>query len=308
MHQGQGFRLSRPLVSGSPGLAKRLHPVALDVQHALLDVVPGPRCPVQQWRRDVLLHRPARAGDAQPVVLGQAQRSQGAVDLDEGLGERLAGQPGRIRAIDHRHRTVRMVEQHGGDVLAADRRVDALGARCQPRHVAEQAARDIEDVDAKILDDEPLAGGEVRLAAEHVIAGTERKPAPEWLADAPDAIVSRTARIGVCQRKFSCTMSGMRACPAAATMARASAIEVANGFLQITGRACRAASSTSARWLGGVVAMSTKSSACSRTAALRPGIDRRYGTARRPEPAARDLDRTAPRSRHRRCPPRRAAG
>ena len=67
-----------------------------------------------------------------------------------------------------------------------------------------------------------------------------------------------------CQRKFSCTIRVRPAAAAAATMARASAIEAAKGFWQIMCTPAAAASSTSGRWLGTVVAMSTKSSCSAR--------------------------------------------
>ena len=77
---------------------------------------------------------------------------------------------------------------------------------------------------------------------------------------APVSIARFTAWIGDCQRKFSCTISGTPACAQAATIALASSSVGANGFWQIAGTRLAAASSTSGRWLGTVVAMSTKSS------------------------------------------------
>ena len=52
----------------------------------------------------------------------------------------------------------------------------------------------------------------------------------------PRASTSRTARIGVWKRKFSCTMSGTPAAAQAATIARQSAIVGANGFCTSPGR------------------------------------------------------------------------
>src|SRR3546814_4369315 len=56
-----------------------------------------------------------------------------------------------------------MAEQDRRDILAANRRVDALGAAGERCRLPHHEARDIEDVDAEILDDEPLALGEIGL-------------------------------------------------------------------------------------------------------------------------------------------------
>ena len=72
-------------------------------------------------------------------------------------GNGSTAEPGRIAAIDDRGDAVLVVEQDGRDVLAADRRIDPPRARGQPRDVAEQEARDVENMNAEILDDETLA-------------------------------------------------------------------------------------------------------------------------------------------------------
>src|SRR3546814_13620614 len=56
-----------------------------------------------------------------------------------------------------------MAEQDRRDILAANRRVDALGAAGERCRLPHHEARDIEDVDAEILDDEPIALGEIGL-------------------------------------------------------------------------------------------------------------------------------------------------
>ncbi len=76
---------------------------------------------------------------------------------------------------------------------------------------------------------------------------------------APDSKTAFTACIGVCQRKFSCTIRGMSAFSQVRTMALASLKDFANGFWQMAGTLWAAAISTNARWLCTVVAISTKS-------------------------------------------------
>ena len=66
--------------------------------------------------------------------------------------------------------------------------------------------------------------------------------------------------MGVWKRKFSWTISGTPARPAACTIAMQSAMVGASGFCTMIGTRCAAASSTSGRCDGMVVAMSTKSS------------------------------------------------
>src|SRR3546814_8694872 len=60
-----------------------------------------------------------------------------------------------------------MAEQDRRDILAANRRVDALGAAGERCRLPHHEARDIEDVDAEILDDEPIALGEIGRSEEH---------------------------------------------------------------------------------------------------------------------------------------------
>lgn len=59
--------------------------------------------------------------------------------------------------------------------------------------------------------------------------------------------VFRTAWIGVCQRKFSCTISGMPALRHASTIAFASDKVLANGFWQMVSTLFAAAISTRVR-------------------------------------------------------------
>ena len=113
-------------------------------------------------------------------------------------------------------------------------------------------------MDAEVLDDEAFVGGEVGLRGIDVEPGAEAARPQNGRPIAASSSLAR--RIADCQRKFSCTMSVRPDASAAATMARASAIELAKGFWQIMCTSAPAASSTSGRWLGTVVAMSTKSS------------------------------------------------
>ena len=76
----------------------------------------------------------------------------------------------------------------------------------------------------------------------------------------PRASAACAARMGVCQRKFSCTISGTPAVSQACTIDSASARVGAKGFWQMQASPACAAIVTSAAWLFTVVAMSTKSS------------------------------------------------
>ena len=133
------------------------------------------------------------------------------------------------------------------------------------RHVAEQEAGDVEDMDAEVLDDEALALGEIGLAGEHVIAGAEGNAAPERRRR------SRRLSSTVRSPPGSAFASGNSHAPSAARRPCGrprpwpwhppASARKASG--RSPGRCARAASSTSGRWLGTVVAISTKSSCSS---------------------------------------------
>src|SRR3546814_6470254 len=76
-----------------------------------------------------------------------------------------------------------MAEQDRRDILAANRRVDALGAAGERCRLPHHEARDIEDVDAEILDDEPIALGEIGLRGIDVEPRSEGEARDEGRAD-----------------------------------------------------------------------------------------------------------------------------
>src|SRR4051812_48097468 len=127
--------------------------------------------------------RAAFVGDHELVALIEAQAPGRAVNLDQRLGERLDRQPRRVAAIDNRSDATDVVEQYRRHVFAADRRIDAARARGDGGDVAKQEARDVEDMDAQILDDETLAFRQIGLAAENIVSRAKGNPAPERRAD-----------------------------------------------------------------------------------------------------------------------------
>ena len=123
-----------------------------------------------------------------------------------------------------------------GDVLAADLRVDALRAGAQSRDVAEQEARDVEDVDAEVLDDEALVRRKIGLAARTRRSAERKGSGPRTACRLPPSSPPSPPGSADCQRKFSCTIRGTPAAlQHAATIARASSSVLANGFWQMTG-------------------------------------------------------------------------
>ena len=91
--------------------------------------------------------------------------------------------------------------------------------------------------------------GEIGLAAEYVDRRSGTTRGPRTASPISPAFDHRARRPGsaLCQRKFSCTISGTPALSQAVTIARASAIDGANGFWQMTATPRRAAISTSGR-------------------------------------------------------------
>ena len=159
-----------------------------------------------------------------------------------------------------------MLQQHGGAVLALDLRVHPLGAAGDRGDLAEVEARHVEDVHADVRDGEPLLGREVGLLGVDVVAGAEGDPARNAACrSGPAPISSPILRSGGWKRKFSCTISGTPAFAQAATIASQSARVGPNGFCTMAGTFMLAASSTSGRCEGTVVAMSTKSGFVSRS-------------------------------------------
>ena len=140
-----------------------------------------------------------------------------------------------------------MVQQHGGNILAPDARIDARGTRRNAQYVAKEVTRHIQRMYAKIFDDEPLSLRQIGLAREHVVGRTERNTPQNGAPIAPLSMTCFTLWIGDCQRKFSCTISGTLATSQAKTMAFASFRLSAKGFWQITGILSDAANSTNDR-------------------------------------------------------------
>ena len=122
-------------------------------------------------------------GHGQRVALAQAQRARAAVDLDQRLGERVGVLARLVGGVDHAHDAVLVLEQEGRRVLAADPRSDARGPAGEPADLAEQEARDVEEMDHEVEDDEALLEGEVGLVGVDVVAGAPGDPGEEGLAD-----------------------------------------------------------------------------------------------------------------------------
>src|SRR4051794_34826130 len=76
-----------------------------------------------------------------------------------------------------------MPEQHRRRIFGLDLRIAPLRLAGDALDLAEQIARDIDDMDAEIENDEALLGIEVRLSLVDVVAGAEADARPRWLAD-----------------------------------------------------------------------------------------------------------------------------
>src|SRR3546814_11873195 len=92
---------------------------------------------ISDWSSDVCSSDLPRAIlDRQAVIGPEPQPPLVAIDLDQRLREQLVVHRGGIAAIDHAGRTAGMAEQDRRDILAANRRVDAL--RSEERRVGKE--------------------------------------------------------------------------------------------------------------------------------------------------------------------------
>src|SRR5439155_255191 len=104
-------------------------PMLLDRGDTFLDVVPWPRGPGEQRRRDIGDADVAIAGHCELVALRQPDCAVAAVELYQRLRKWLGSKLRRIAAIDHTGCAAFMVHQHRCHVLAGDVGVDPHGAR-----------------------------------------------------------------------------------------------------------------------------------------------------------------------------------
>jgi hypothetical protein len=123
-----------------------------------------------------------------------------------------------------------MAQQHGRDVFAFDRRVDAGRRRRELAYISEEEPSDIENVDSQIFDNESIPFRKIRLPRENIERRSERHASPKGFPDcaafegAPDRLIAG------CQRKFSWTINVTFAFSQARTIAFASSSVEAKGF------------------------------------------------------------------------------
>ena len=131
---------------------------------------------------------------------------------------------------------------------ALTRRVAPLRLAGDAADLAQEEAREVEQVDADIGDDQPFLGQEIGLVAIDVEAGAEADPRPARRADraAVDRLAAR-CRIGDWKRKFSCTASQTPALRRPRPSRRSRSSLARSGFCTIVAMPRAIASSTSAR-------------------------------------------------------------
>ena len=137
-------------------------------------------------------------------------------------------------------------------------------AAIQAPVLAEEIAERVDEVDARLVDEQARVVAEERLAREVGVLGppvarSQPEVDGEDLAERARLDEAFASRYQGCQRKFSCTMKRIPASRAASTTARLSSAVGASGFWQMTAIFRRAAARTIGRWVLGGVMMSTKS-------------------------------------------------
>ena len=250
---------------------------------------------------------PCAAGrmHAQPIAGAEPQACRRRRRSRSASRESSPAQAGRIAAIDNAGHTTFVVSSIVATSSPRIVWIDPLGRRGERRHVAEQEARDIEDVDAEVLDDEPLVGRPDRAGRITRRSPSGSSPAPRTACRSAPESHRAHRRIGDCQRKFSCTISGTPAASASRDHALASSSVGSRTASGRSSHARPAANSTSGAMARTVVAMSTKSSvsALSISRRIRIGAARcrtgRRGLPSRPRSRSQSATISAPpTSRH----------
>ena len=138
---------------------------------------------MQQRTTDLVLEAKPLRGDDHLLALGEDDGTAVTFDFQHGFRECIVAALGRVGGLDDGHRAGGVAHQDRGGVFRPDLRVALLCLARKMRHFAEEIARQVEDVDADVLDDQLFLFRQVGLAAVDVKAGAPGQPRPCRRAD-----------------------------------------------------------------------------------------------------------------------------